>query len=75
MSEVKVYTSEEIYWQVEKCQDGHQEFIAKPDFDKLAEALKLVRKFGYGVNIEKNMVIRNTADIVQSVLAEMGIEG
>lgn len=35
----------------------------------LVEALQLVEKFGYGVNIEKNMVIRNTGDVVSEALS------
>lgn len=35
------------------------------------EALKLVDRFGYGVNVEKNMVIRNTADVVTAALTKI----
>lgn len=44
------------------------EYVLKTELDAALEALRLVQKYGYGVNIEKNLVVRNTADIVAQVL-------
>ena len=40
---------------------------------KLAtETMNLIKKHGYGVNIEKNLVIRNTATVLDETLAKIG---
>jgi hypothetical protein len=41
---------------------------------KMYEALELINKFGYGVNVEKNLKVRNTASVVEEVLAEIDKE-
>ena len=41
---------------------------------KAKEALTLIDKFGHGVSIEKNLVVRNTATVVSEVLNEINKE-